>query len=467
MTSNNGTYSSSPPLAKQPLEARSSSVSSTASATSYLTPFSAPHTIYGPSSRSLSPASGIFDSGSGAAFFARNHCQDTVQEQSHASQAQPTSLVPNPTHYLQSHVSPSLPLYSPVPVPRQFARSTSYSYQLGSVPQQPSPLAYQTYPAMYPSFSTNPYHSSPAMPSYQIPQLVHSSSMLARSETPGESLLLKMLRNLPLDVIREIQRYVGWFQCWKLYRVNRWFRDNFHPSKLPENDKISGVLYTEQCYGRYDESSSSSSSASSTANSPPRRNESKSPKWFGCYHCFAIKDFEHFERFTWTNAPEDAGSKGPEEESTEAAVTRPLLPPPLPAPTVATTLPSSATSNPHYCPGLTRSSLTAAAGNGHRSSASKAANSTTNGSGGGRSLSPSHPPSRILATWGVRRFCIDCGVKKRFYRPGDVIELHKPVNSKEALWVCGCWKLHWRRPLDLKCVACGWHVPLSTPTGRR
>ncbi|KXX73538.1 hypothetical protein MMYC01_210267 [Madurella mycetomatis] len=458
MTFNNETYYPSPPPATQPLEARSSSVSSTASATSYSTPFSAPHTTHGVSSRSLSPASGISDPASGAAFFARNHCQGAVQEQYHASQTQQTSLMPNPSQYLQGHVSPSLPLYSPVPVPRQFPRSTSYGYHLGSVPQQPSPLSYQTYPAMYPSFSTTPYHSSPALPSYQIPQLVHRSAGI-----PKESSLLKLLRSLPPEVICEIQRHVGWFFCWKLYRVNRWFRDNFHPSKLPEGDKIAGVLYTEQCYGRYNESSSSSS-PSSTENSPPRRNESKSPKWFGCYHCFSIKGFEHFERFTWTHSSEDTESDDSEEDSTAQAATRPLLPPPPPPPTFSASLAAPATSNPHYCPGLTRSSLAAVARGGRRSSTGK----TASGSGGGsNSSSLSHLPSRVRATWGVRRFCIDCGVKKRFYRPGDVIELHKPVHSKEALWVCGCSKLHWRRPLDLKCAECGWHVPLSTPTGRR
>jgi hypothetical protein len=273
--------------------------------------------------------------------------------------------------------------------------------------------------------------------------MVVGSQLPREPEEEKESLLLKTLQNLPPDVVRQIQRYVGWFHCWKVSQVNRWFRDNFHPSTLPELDKIAGVLYTEQCYGRYDEISSYGSS------SRKRNNSNKEPEWFGCYHCFTIKSPEHFERFTWSHTSD--------EPSSERA--SPSLSPPQPSSTTPST-----TSNPHYCPGLTRSSIAAATSSGHRGSNSDTNTATTN-SLGSSSLAPSHQ-TRERETWGIRRFCIHCGVKKRFYRPGDVIELRKPENAREAVWVCRCWKLH-RRPLELHCPDCGSHVPLSTPAGRR
>ncbi|KAL2017649.1 hypothetical protein VTK56DRAFT_1863 [Thermocarpiscus australiensis] len=466
-------YYSCPPLARQPLESRASSVSSTSSSTSY----SAPHPIhYGSASRTLSPISPVSDQGVGNSMFVRSHYQGPAHEQPHANQSHPTSLMPSPSPYHQAQFAPSLPLYSPVPTPRQFPPASSYGYHHHhvSLPQQPSPLSFQTYPHMYPSFATTAYHSSTSMPPYQTSPPAHRLSIMATPEIPKESSLLKNLQRLPSGVISEIQKNFTWLECWKIYRVCRWFRDNFHPNRLPEDAKLAGMLYVERFYPDYHDGPRSLVSSQGGA---PKKNPSgskpKPPKWFGCYHCFTIKGFEHFELSTWgrkgSNSEDEADFDDSETESAPKArrgQRQACLPSPSPPSPPSN---SASTRNPHYEPGLTRSSIQAAAaaaaassGRRARGGAPSSNNNNKTAAATGESASSSSLPRRVAETWGIRRFCIDCGIRMRLYRPLDLIDLH----NKEAVWVCKCWKLR-RRPAELKCRDCGSLIPLWSPSRRR
>lgn len=467
MASSADGYYSSPPLARQPSNARASSVSSTSSSTnSYSTSFSTPHSLHGADSRSLSPASGMSDPACGTLIASRSHYPEHVHEQSHVPQHQTTSLIPNPLQYLHSQAPPPLPLYSPVPTQRHFSRSTPYGYPFAPMPQHPPPLSFHGYHSvhsMYPSFSTTPYHSSPALPPYQTQQ-VANRSMPTRPETPKEeSLFMRFLQNLPPNVIFQLQRHVGWFHCWKLARVNHWCREHFHPDRLPEEDKIAGLLYAEQNWGRYDEK------PSSVAVAGPRKNgKTRDPTWFGCYHCFTPREAHFFELTTWNHSSQDNNDS--EEEATSSAP-QSQSPPPLPpssqaVSTTLTILPPNPQSNPHYWPGLTRSSLAASASRATRRASSTSSTDGSTTSSSGNPASSSRPSFRAQKTWGQRRFCIECGVRKRFYEPGDVIELQKPLKPNDAMWVCKCMRLH-SRPQDVRCLDCGMHVPLSRPGRKR
>ncbi|KAK4136626.1 hypothetical protein BT67DRAFT_432436 [Trichocladium antarcticum] len=422
-------YYAPPTPARQQLGARSSSVSSTSSSTSYAGPYSTASNHHGSISRTISPAVGMSDAGSGAVAFGRSHYQGLAHEH---------PLVPSPPPYLQVQAGPSISLYSPMPSPRQFPRSSPYDYHpLGTLPQQPSPLSYQTFhpPPMYPSqYAATSYHSSPALPSYQVPLVRPPMSMIARPESPKESFLLKMLQRLPAVVVAEIHKNLTWFECWKVYRVCRWMRDHFHPDRLPEDMRFAGVFYAEQYYGRYGQPDTPDHSPTVTKRSADNK---KGPPWFACYHCYTIKGFEHFELYKWNITSKE----GAHSEGNSPRLKQEYTPPSTPTPT----------GNPHYDPTLTRSSLAAAARNGRQTSSTLSIH---------REGSPKPENPRIRETWGIRRYCLDCGLSKRIYQPNDLIELRKQIKPREAAWVCGCWKIRWR-PERLHCADCGYHTPLS------
>ncbi|KAK4228532.1 hypothetical protein QBC38DRAFT_150331 [Podospora fimiseda] len=465
-------YSSSVP-AKQPLQApnqaqgRSASVSSACSSSvpSHPSPQSSHH---GALSRTLSPASGISEAVTVATTMATG---SSYPQHPYTPQ---TSMMPSPSQYFSAPTPPPVPLYSQLPNLRQFTPSTSYAYHLGSIPSHPSPLSMQSFPALdYPSFATPHYSSASALQQYPQPSFQqYPNHLRAKLEPARESTLLKGLQKLPPDVIDKIHQSFTYLECWKIYAVCRWFHDKFHPHKLPADDKVAGVRYAEQYYRRYFPGRATSTSADGRT----REYDSKYPGSFGCYHCFRILGPQNFELFKWNNQREEQDQESVvDEESTPKQSQKALPPPPPPAQTPSES--SSSSRNPHYDPTLTRSNIVAAAAannknrrasragsTGTASSSSTTATATTTkpASQQGGSL-PSTDSPRIKETWGIRRFCIQCGIAKRYYRPGDLIELCSP---KEAVWVCKCWKIH-NRPSEIKCLDCDSFIPLSTPNRRR
>jgi hypothetical protein len=248
------------------------------------------------------------------------------------------------------------------------------------------------------------------------------------------------MEQLPLDVIRNIQVMVGWEDCWNVYLTNRWFRVHFDPSNLPEETRLIGLLNMERSHGGHGGEDSDAPSS--------RKSDSKGPSWLGCYHCYRPKKFECFELFKWGNSSSKGADDADGHKTTRyKSPSRKQGHPYSPASTSSGRTPPPA--NPHYDPSLTRSSLTAAASRSRRPSPD-AADSCSN-------ISP-----RIKETWGVRRFCVDCGLNKGYYGPGDLIDVQRPNEAKLARWVCRCRQLH-KRPRDTKCSGCGDIVPLSCP----
>ncbi|KAL2126319.1 hypothetical protein VTI74DRAFT_1183 [Chaetomium olivicolor] len=386
--------------------------------------------------------------------YPRSHYPVLGHEHSHASQTQPLPLIPGPSQFVQAQAAPSLPLYSQIQTSkdfssRDFLRPSPYgSYPVAALPSQASSLSYQaTYAPMYPSFATTPYHSLPAPSSYHTASPLHRQAMVHKQEAKQESWFLKGMKSLPSDVIFEIQKKVGWIDCWKAYRICQWFRENFHPNRFPEDMKLAGMLEAEQNnYGR------GGSDDSDGAGS--RRVDGKSPPWFGCYHCFTFKGFDRFElrkhHSSSSKEPNDAqehdqsDSPSPRVKSGEART-----------PASSTALSPTPPANPHYDPSITGSSLAAARHNRRISGAV---------TGAGRAIS-NNCSDRRKGAETARRFCLDCGLRLKYYRPGDLIEVHRPPESGGAAWVCRCEKLYWR-PLDIKCPVCGDNVPYSKPEGR-
>lgn len=478
-----GFYPPGPPP-RQPLEARSSSVSSTSSSTSYSVPYDAVTTHNVGISRTVSPASGVSDleadsvlysrnqfptlshehqstsgvSGpeAGAVIYSRNHYQALGHEHQPAFRSHTTPLPSQLLHAAEA-ASPH-PFYSSFQSPRQILPLPPYSggysvgplhpqpaslhqqptsldhhqspslyHQPSSLHYQPSPLHYETWPQ---DCAPTAYHSLPTPPSHQLPP---QNQPPAKSPTPDEpGPLLRFLQQLSPAVILQIQEHVSWFHCWKVYRTNRWFRDNFHPDKLPERLKIGGLLSAEKNEGREDPEDSDI-----PRTSKPRKNFN----FFGCYHCYRFRGFEYFESQKYGML---ATTQGDGREEREQSYT--------PPPSKSSSL--SPPANPHYDPSLTRSSLRAsAAAKGRRTSTSPA----------GDTCSTSH--ARARKTSEERRFCVDCGLRKEFYKPRDVIDLHRPLNKGNALWVCDCRKLR-HRLTEGKCYDCDATVPYSVPVAR-
>ncbi|KAG7293235.1 hypothetical protein NEMBOFW57_003281 [Staphylotrichum longicolle] len=298
---------------------------------------------------------------------------------------------------------------------------------------------------MYPSFSTPAYHSPQHVPSYQTPPpsqaLIQSPPMVREPSRPPTPRPMGLLKQLPAEAVKNIRMMVGWEDCWNVCQANHWFRENFHPDLFTEEGKLLGLLDAERLYGRHGaEDSDMPSSRKSDGNEPP---------WLGCYHCYRRKPYEAFELFKWANS-----SSKNAHDADETKTRRYKSPsqkqghPYSPASTSSERTPPPA--NPHYDPSLTRSGLTAAAASrGHRTSPDAADNCSN--------ISP-----RIKETWGVRRFCVECGLDKGYYNPGDLIDVQRPKEAKLARWVCRCRRLH-ERPRDTKCSGCGDIVPLSCP----
>lgn len=272
-------------------------------------------------------------------------------------------------------------------------------------------------------------------------QLAHSPPIIHGPETPDP--LGSLVMRLPASIIYEIQKELGWSECWRIHKINSWLFRNFHPNRLPYHDKVAGMLSDERNHGNPDGEDSDVPNT--------KRCNNKDPQWFGCYHCFTRRGLDKFELFKHCN-PSSRREYNDQEDAMTALI----------KPEQGCTPPSTRSSlsppaNPHYDPSLTRSSLRATAEAGKRRRSSSA---TSNRASTGESLS--RFGQRRKKSAHVRRFCVDCGLKDGFYLPGDLIEVHKPAERNGAAWVCGCWELRWR-PTTVDCPTCGAYIPLSAP----
>ncbi len=249
----------------------------------------------------------------------------------------------------------------------------------------------------------------------------------------------KCLKELPPNVIYEILKLIGWVDCWSAFHTCQMFRANFDPHKLPYALKLATLLDVERSCGTWE-------CEDSDAPKPKKGNKKPPSRWLACYHCFTRKRFEHFEQFKWgtsTSKKADDTKQSTRKRSSTPAV---KLEQGYRSPSTSSVrTPSPA--NPHYDPTLTGSSLRASA--------------ASRGPRTGPDRDGSSP--RIMETWGVRRFCIECGLKKGFYRPGNLIEVQDPNNPKAAYWVCSCRNL-FERSQKTTCDDCGNYAPLSRPT---
>ncbi|KAK0631737.1 hypothetical protein B0T14DRAFT_9424 [Immersiella caudata] len=301
------------------------------------------------------------------------------------------------------------------------ARSSSVSSSSSSASYHaPSPISYQAYPSVYPPYST--YQApSELISAYQNQPLVHTRDHYRPSIFGSASLQLSILQN--------IVSHLGYLDVIRLSLVNRWLYSHVDPEKVPEEEKIALMLRAEQEYRRY-------SLRTSAPSAPEVDHVGRDSGHLACYHCFRMKPPREFELFRYNLV--DEGEDNETESSTPGQT-------PAPPPT----------SNPHYDPSITRSSL------GKRTE-------KTN-------FDQSSP--RIKETWGTRRFCIPCGVKKGFYKPGALIELRseKPggkerkgrkgdKEGKEAKWICNCYKIH-KKPETLVCDGCNGLTPMSQNRG--
>jgi hypothetical protein len=253
------------------------------------------------------------------------------------------------------------------------------------------------------------------------------------------------MKRLPEHVVQEIRKYIGWYNCWNACLISSWFLKNMHPDMLPRETRLAGLLYAEQNYGRY--------GADDSVSSVSRKSANKGPTWLGCYHCFHRKTFAHFELFRWgnTSGREEEGGGASSASYTETRPSRSPTPGRSPSAAAAN---ANTNANPHYDPTLTRSSLMASVA------------AARNARGGGSvedSEAASFTSPRIKQTWGIRRFCIDCGLNQGYYRPGDVIDLQQPLKARDAIWICRCRKLR-QRHAEFECRACDMHCPLSNPS---
>ncbi len=422
-----------------PLETRSYSISPALPSTSYAASYNAVPAHHASLARTLSPP--VNDPMTVSVMYQRNSYPGFAPHHTHASQVSHTAL---PSQYLQAQYAPPPPVHPPIPLSRQLPRHTQYSgYSVGSLPQQPATMWGHTHSALFPSLSTTSYHMSPVPSSYQSSELIRHAPMVHTPEPPtveNEDLPVgKFLKELPPNVIYEILKLIGWVDCWSAFHTCQMFRANFNPHKLPYDTKLATLLDVERSCGTWDCDDSDAPKAKKANKKPPSR-------WLACYHCFTRKRFEHFEQFKWgtstSKKTDDTKQSTRRRDSTPTIKQEPGY-----------TSPSSSSyrtpspANPHYDPTLTGSSLRASA--------------ASRGPRTGPDRDGSSP--RIKETWGIRRFCIECGLKKGFYRPGNLIEVQDPSNTKAAYWVCSCRKL-FERSRNTRCDDCGNYAPLSRPT---
>ncbi|KAM7206707.1 hypothetical protein V8F33_000350 [Rhypophila sp. PSN 637] len=465
---------------------RSVSVSSTASSTSHHSPFRS-------ESRALSPASVISEPASSLLSRSHQQLQASSSHQNYPSYATqhtppPSMLLPGSSQYFQPQMGSQMSLYPSIPPPRIFGQQfpSSFNFQLHSVPAQPSPLSYQNYPApLYPSYSApSTYHDSlpaPISSYHQQPSSIHHDIATTHGDPEFR------FARLPPEVVSVLRKHVGYLESRKLLRLNRWFKDSFDIRHFTEDELIAGVHEAEQSYKRYHINSRNNSGKRDSGSSPRAPTTTPSDS-FACYHCYKMRSPENFELFAWhsqaSREERENEAAGGDDESDSRRSTPPAVAAPgsssssLPT-TPRPRNPSLPTANPYYDPTLTRSSLLqaqAAARNNNRSNSP--ATTPTPGSMAGRRGSGqaaqveasgdasglSSDMGRVKSTWGIRRFCIDCGMRKKFYKPTDLIQVHGERGVVN--WVCACLRVR-VRSVAPSCLECGLHSRYEPPGGRR
>ncbi|KAK4129372.1 hypothetical protein N657DRAFT_71507 [Parathielavia appendiculata] len=401
---NRGAYSEdyydSPALTSQVLEARSSSVSSTSSAASSSTAHQTIYTHHAGISRTLSPASSTSGSETNNGIYSRNQYPGFGHEHLHTPQPDPPSL---PSQYLQPQIASFPSPYPPVLSARHSSRSSPYGgYPVGVLHQQSSPLSYDSYPsAMYPLFSATSYHSPPALPPQQATPIDHPPSASTQRDSKTSS--------GPVDSAED-------------------FEQSF--------DDVLSLLEAERNPGH--------SNSEESGTSKPGKSNSKEPWGLACYHCLKLKLYHQFELMH--RGPPSAREAGDADEETETRSSTPgtTKRERSGTPPASSTSPSSG----YYDPTVTRASLKeSAARNGRRA---------------GQACARSNP--RIKKTYGIRRFCIQCGLRLGIYEPRDVIEVQRPRWPGEAYWICDCRKLLRRDGEEARCEDCNSCAPFSSPS---
>ncbi|KAK3939653.1 hypothetical protein QBC46DRAFT_262651 [Diplogelasinospora grovesii] len=248
------------------------------------------------------------------------------------------------------------------------------------------------------------------------------------------------LQQLPIHILLEIQKHLGYLGSISLKCVNRYFKEIIDPTLCSVDDKIEGVMYAEQNFRQHYPGRLSALPAGDERRGK-REWELKNPGNFGCYHCFRVLAPEQFELFKW-NITVDRTEDSNEDEGA-----------------VQLNIDSLAPNHHHSSSSLSGVGMGMGMGMGIGGSAT-GTTATACLTGADYCISP-----RVKSTWGVRRFCIPCGIRLKFYKPGDLIYLQR-ASRDQAAWICHCWKTH-VRPAELSCQDCGSFVPLSTPTRRR
>ncbi|KAH6634193.1 hypothetical protein B0J18DRAFT_11346 [Chaetomium sp. MPI-SDFR-AT-0129] len=432
-------YAAPAPQNSGPLELyrRSPSVSSNSSSTSFSAPYNAISVHSLAASRTMSPASSSSDSATNTVAYPRHQFSTLTHDHSNVYRTHPA---PFPSQYIQHQVSASLSFCAPFQHSQQIQRPAYGEYPVSSIPHQPSMLHEESgWPSgVDPTLPPSTSYPTPS-PSYAQPK-----SREEREELNSRTWFISGLRSLPPEVLLEIQKHVTWYHCWKVSQTSRWFQINLHPDRLPMELKQAGMLNTEKNGGR-DECDVEGEPVVSKG-SKDKRKPAKDFQFYGCYHCCRFKGPDQFE------AQKHGTTIIKEEESVQdnhgdsgRSVT-PLSPPSNQTPSA----------NPHYDPSLTRSSLRASAADKRRRVSASPPNTT------GRGDASSTSNRRVKSTFGLRRFCVNCGLRNEFYIPGDLIELHQPRERGDALWVCECKVLHSRLTTP-QCLACNSIAPLSVP----
>ena len=71
----------------------------------------------------------------------------------------------------------------------------------------------------------------------------------------------------------------------------------------------------------------------------------------------------------------------------------------------------------------------------------------------GRFPDPKHLRARLPTD--LRRFCIVCGIRRQYHRPGEDIRTW----TNQSVWVCRCLQLH--SQYDYRCTDCQMHCPFG------
>lgn len=353
---------------------------------------------------------------------------------------------PEQSPYMPYHAGTSVTSLAQ-PLPHPLPRPTSAPY--------PFPPNRMGFPSIFVPAAASSHHFL-CQPPY------HSCQMPRGSSYPCETTkwldLLAQLRRLPREVLRRISGYVDYERLICLYQLNKFMRDNIDIQQAPYDSKVAFVAFAEARFPKHwpKQKRKNPKSAQETqgpaglgnprgdaegggtgrGEGPNKRQRSSkcdtpenpdgekdvesihNPGNFGCYlDCFKILDAENFESFQWTTR--DVQTTPSSEKPRSSTLSEPLtnrLPFPRSSPTgrCTPTRPATRPTTP----------------------------------------APARRPSR-QNTPQPRRYCIKCGVKHGYYKPGEYI-LRR---AGDRVWVCTCLRIH--EYGTITCGGCGSYCPFS------